>query len=371
MKAQILPKERYEEYEAFVQAHPAGSFTQSVRWARVKNNWDFEVVALCGDGGEILGGASVLIQKVPFIGTSFLYAPRGPVCDLHDRAALEELKKGIDLLARQRRAHVFKMDPDIPMSDGEFIRQTQQMGFTQIAGDGGFETIQARFNYRLYLQGRGEKELFANLTQKTRYNVRLAVKRGVQIRVAGPEELDEFVRIMQVTGERDGFNVRPKAYFERFLSALGEHARLYMGYYEGQAVCGAIATNYAGKTCYVYGASDNAYRNVMPNYLIQWEMIRWAVETGCTVYDFQGVSGNITDENDHLYGLYRFKRGFNGQLDELAGEFDYVYRPFAYQFVDTAIDAREKLSDWRRRRAAKASAKARKTEPPEGTGDKK
>ena len=82
------------------------------------------------------------------------------------------------------------------------------------------------------------------------------------------------------------------------LKALGEHARLYMGFYEGNAVCGAIATNYAGKTCYVYGASDNVYRNVMPNYLMQWEMIRWAVETGCTLYDFQGVSGNL-DENGH------------------------------------------------------------------------
>lgn len=363
MKAEILPKSRYKEYEAFVMSHPAGGFTQSVHWAEVKNNWDFEVVAVLDDGGAIVGGASILIQKIPFIGTSFLYAPRGPVCDLHDRAVMEELKKGVDLLARRRRAHVFKMDPDVLISDGDFIRLTQQMGFTQIAGNEGFETIQARFNYRLYLQGRGEEELFANLTQKTRYNVRVALKRGVEIRVAGPEALDEFVRIMRVTGERDGFNVRPKAYFERFLSALGEHARLYMGYYEGQAVCGAIATNYAGKTCYVYGASDNAYRNVMPNYLIQWEMIRWAVETGCTVYDFQGVSGNIADESDHLYGLYRFKKGFNGQLDELAGEFDYVYRPFAYQFVDTAIDAKEKLAAWKRRRASRGAEKARKQKP--------
>ncbi len=371
MKAEILPKSRYKEYEAFVMSHPAGGFTQSVHWAEVKNNWDFEVVAVLDDGGAIVGGASILIQKIPFIGTSFLYAPRGPVCDLHDRAVMEELKKGVDLLARRRRAHVFKMDPDVLISDEDFIRLTQQMGFTQIAGNEGFETIQARFNYRLYLQGRGEEELFANLTQKTRYNVRVALKRGVEIRVAGPEALDEFVRIMRVTGERDGFNVRPKAYFERFLSALGEHARLYMGYYEGQAVCGAIATNYAGKTCYVYGASDNAYRNVMPNYLIQWEMIRWAVETGCTVYDFQGVSGNIADESDHLYGLYRFKKGFNGQLDELAGEFDYIYRPFAYQFVDTAIDAKEKLAAWKRRRASKGAEKARKQKPEAEKGEEK
>ena len=99
----------------------------------------------------------------------------------------------------------------------------------------------------------------------------------------------------------------------------------------------------------MYGASDNVYRNVMPNYLIQWEMIRWAIQTGCTVYDFQGVSGNITDENDHLYGLYRFKKGFNGTLDELAGEFDYVYRPLRAKLVDHAIDLNEWLRGVKRR----------------------
>lgn len=111
--------------------------------------------------------------------------------------------------------------------------------------------------------------------------------------------------------------MRPKAYFERMLEALGEHVRLYMGFYENAPVCGAITTNYAGKCCYVYGASDNVHRDVMPNYLMQWEMIKWAVETGCEVYDFQGVSGNL-EEGSHMYGLYQFKRGFNGRLDELA-----------------------------------------------------
>ena len=224
------------------------------------------------------------------------------------------------------------------------------MGFRRFYGPEGFETIQARFNYRLPIEGRSEQELLANLTQKTRYNVRLAQKKGVQVRVCGPEMLDDFMRIMRVTGERDGFNTRPRAYFERMLSALGENVRLYMAFYEGKAVSGAITTNYAGKTCYVYGASDNVYRNVMPNYLIQWEMIRWAVETGCSVYDFQGVSGDM-DESRPIYGLYRFKRGFNGRLDELAGEFDFVYRPLAAELVEAAKGAREK---WARLKKARA-----------------
>lgn len=344
---EILKPGQYDEFEAFVAGHPRGEFTQSPRWRLVKNNWDYAALVSRGEDGAIRGGMGVLIQKIPLIGTSFLYAPRGPVCDVHDRVVMAELKAAADQLARRTRAHMLKIDPDVPAGDGAFLALMQQMGFTRFYGPEGFETIQARFNYRLYLQGRSEEELLAGCTQKTRYNIRLAQKKGVQVRVCGQEMLNDFVRIMQVTGERDGFNTRPRAYFVRMLEALGENARLYMAFYEGRPVSGAIATNYAGKTCYVYGASDNVYRNVMPNYLVQWEMIRWAVQTGCSVYDFQGVSGDM-DESRPIYGLYRFKRGFNGQLDELAGEFDFTYRPLHAKMVDQALAINSRLAHWKK-----------------------
>ena len=333
---ELLTPEGYGEYEEFVSHHPQGCFTQSVNWQKVKNNWGYEAVISRGADGQIAGAVSVLVQKIPLIGTSFLYAPRGPVCDLHDREVLADLKAGVDALARKYNAHAFKMDPDVLMSDTEFLRIAKGMGFVQSYGPDGFEGIQARFNYRLYLKGRSEDEILMSLTQGARRKIRIAMKNGVEVRPVGLEYLDEFVRIMKTTGERDGFNVRPGAYFERMLGALGEHVRMYMGFYQGVPVCGAISTNYAGKVCYVYGASDNVHREVMPNYLMQWEMIRWAIETGCSVYDFQGVSGNM-DENSHMYGLYRFKRGFNGTLDELAGEFDYTYQPMKAKLVDKAI----------------------------------
>jgi len=343
VRYEILSPAQYPELDAFVLSHPQGGFTQLSDWRNVKNNWGFEAVVCRGESGKIVGSASILIQKIPLIGTSFLYCPRGPVCDLHDRAALRALKDGADELAKRYTAHALKIDPDVLFSDEAFAENARALGFVQSYGPEGFEGIQARFNYRLYLNGRGEEELLANLTQQTRRNLRLAERHGVAVRVCGKEKLDDFCRLMKTTGERDGFAIRPKAYFERFLDALGERARLYLAFYEGRAIAGAIAANAAGKTCYVYGASDNEARNVMPNYLVQWEMIRWAVETGCSVYDFQGVSGNLNPENNHLYGLYRFKKGFNGQLDELAGEFDYTYRPVRARMVDGAIALNDRL----------------------------
>ena len=349
MQYEILTPEQYPELDAFVMAHPQGGFTQISAWRNVKSNWGYEAVVVRSDSGSIVGSAGILVQKIPLIGTSFLYCPRGPVCDLHDREVLSALMRGVDVLAKKYTAHVFKMDPDVLFSDTEFADLAKSMGFVQSYGPDGFEGIQARFNYRLYINGRDEEALLMNLTQQTRRNLRLAERHGVEVRVCGSEMLPEFCRLMATTGERDGFAIRPKAYFERFLSALGERARLYIAFYEGRAIAGAIATNVAGKVCYVYGASDNETRNVMPNYLVQWKMILWALETGCSVYDFQGVSGNLNPEGNHMYGLYRFKHGFNGQLDELAGEFDRTYRPIRARMVDGAIALNDSLRKIKRK----------------------
>lgn len=336
------------EFEAFASTHENGQFTQSVNWVKVKNNWQYEGIISRDENGEIRGTMLVLIQYAPFIKSAFLYSPRGPVCDYEDMDTIKDLIEGVKILAKKHNAYTFKMDPDILLSNTDFIQRMKDLGFKHNTGGEDFETIQARFNYRLYLNGRTKDEIFENLHPKTRYNVRVARKHNVEVKVCDKSALDEFLPIMQVTGERDGFSTRPKAYFERMLDALGDNVRLYMAYYNGVAVSGAITTQYANKTCYVYGASDNNHRNVMPNYLVQWEMICWAIDNGCTVYDFQGVSGNL-DENSPHYGLYRFKKGFNGTLDELAGEFDLEFKPLTAKLIDKLIDIKEALQRKRRK----------------------
>ena len=342
--AEILSRTQYDEYESFVSASPYGSFYQSINWLKVKDNWQHEVVVSRDSNNKIVAGMVVLIQTVPGFKSSFLYSPRGPVCDLHDREILADLISAVKELAKKYNAHIFKIDPNILISDDEFINIVKDLGFVHFTGGKNFETIQSRFNYRLYINNRTEEELFANFHSKTRYNIRVAQKHGVEVKICSKEHLDDFIRIMRVTGERDKFNIRPKNYFVRMLDSLGDNVRLYMAFYQGKAIAGAITTNYAGQTCYVYGASDNNHRNVMPNYLVQWEMIKWAVETGCYVYDFQGVSGDVSDPTNPLYGLYRFKKGFNGQLDELAGEFDLVFKPVTNKLINIGIDLKEKAT---------------------------
>ena len=181
-------------------------------------------------------------------------------------------------------------------------------------------------------EDRTEENLLNSFESKTRYNIRLAMRKGVEVKICGDEAVDDFSRIMNETGERDHFIVRNADYFRSILRELGDDARIYMAYHEGTPIAGTLAIHFAGKVWYLYGASSNQSRNLMPNYLLQWEMIRWAVETGCFLYDFRGVSGDLSPENP-LYGLYRFKKGFMGDFTEFLGEYDYVLKPWVVSAV--------------------------------------
>lgn len=113
-------------------------------------------------------------------------------------------------------------------------------------------------------------------------------------------------------------------------------------YPKGRIVSGTIAMRTDTTVCYLYGASDNEYRNYMANYLIQWEMIRWAKERGAVCYDFRGISGNLSEE-DPLYGLYRFKKGFHPELIEYLGEFDWVADRGMYFMFERALPIFKKV----------------------------
>lgn len=335
--------EQVREYEQFIQNSPKGNFAQSTLWSKVKTEWKFEAVIVRDAQGKIEGTMGVLIRPVPVFKANMMYSPRGPVCDVHNREVLKRLMEGVNALAKKYNAYIYKIDPDVKSDDSEFADICRELGFTMPEQSKNFEGIQPRYVFRLYLNGRNEEELLASFHQKTRYNIRVALKKGVEVRIADKSQVGEFHRIMLETGIRDNFVIRNADYFARMLDALGEHARLYMAYLDGKAIAGTIAIWYGDKVWYLYGASSDSYRNVMPNYLLQFEMIKWAVEKNCAVYDFRGVSGDISEDNP-LYGLYRFKKGFNGEFTEFIGEMRIVYKPFMNNFLKFAEKSYRKLN---------------------------
>lgn len=335
---ELITEETLPEYEAFIQSHPQGHFAQSSLWGKQKTAWTFRAVIVRDDDGAIKGGLGLLIRKAPVFPVSMLYACRGPVCDLEDQETLQELIRGAKALAKQYNGYVIKIDPDVPKENVAFQKLLESCGFRIMQSGKNFEGAQPKFVFRLNVEGKTEEELLASFAQKHRYNIRLALKKGVEVKICGQEMIPAFTKIMVETGVRDNFITRDEAYFSHMLTNLGEHARLYMAFHEGQPIAGTLAIWFGDKVWYLYGASSNAHRNLMPNYLLQWNMIQWAVEKGCRIYDFRGVSGDLSEDNP-LYGLYKFKKGFNGTFTEFIGEMDLVLSGFWYRFVKQATKA--------------------------------
>ena len=331
---EIVTKDTINEYEEFLQSNPKGHFMQSPQWAKVKGNWNYKIAVERNEQGKIIGSIAFLIRRLPYTKYNIMYAPRGPVCDTSDKELLNKLIDDAKELGKAYNACVLIIDPDVKSEQKEYVEVLKTAGFKGKDGKN-FEGTQPRFVFRLDVKNKTIDELMAAFHSKTRYNIRVAQKNGVEVKIGTKADAKIFYEIMLETGMRDNFVTRPLPYFESMLDYLGENARLYMAYYNGNPIAGTLAVRYGNKVWYLYGASSNAYRNVMPNYLLQLEMIRWAVDTGCDIYDFRGVSGDLSPENP-LYGLYKFKKGFSGELVEFIGEFELITKPFVYNTMQKA-----------------------------------
>ena len=335
-------------YEEFNKNHLKGHFCQSEKWAQLKDNWKNEVVTVEDEKGNLKGMMSILIRKMPVVPYTMMYAPRGPVCDVHDKETIMELTKKVKELAKKHKAYVMKVDPDVSIEDKEFMQIMSECGYKLQKTGKNFEGIQPKFVFRLNVEGKTEEEIFAQFHTENRRKVRIARdKSGVEVKIGTREDLPEFHKIMVETGLRDEFVVRTLDYFEKMYDCFApENLRLYCAYLDGKMIAGTIAILYGDKVWYLYGASSNDNRKAMPNYLLQWEMIRWSIEAGCRIYDFRGVSGDISEDNP-LYGLYRFKKRFGGDFVEFVGEYELPIKPVIGKIVDKslhlAIELRRKL----------------------------
>lgn len=338
MQARLINEKEKDYFNKFVSSVPKGHILQSYEWGEIKAKTGWQPLRLIiEEGGQPIAACSILKRIIPGIKKAIFYAPRGPVFDIENKKVFSFLLEEIKKLAKEHDAIFLKIDPDVPAQNKAFKELLISQGFRSAEKGEGFEGIQPKYVFRLDIHP-DEETLLTNMHNKTRYNIRLAEKKGVKIiDNCKKEDLKDFYKILQETCERDKFLVRSYGYFEDMWHYLVErgYAKLFMAEYEGKYIAGTLAFIFGEKVWYIYGASSNSYRNVMPNYLLQWTMIKWAKENNCTLYDFRGVPGHLTEDNP-LYGLFKFKKGFNGEYTEFVGEYDLVYSPFFYWFWHTA-----------------------------------
>ena len=332
-------------WNAFVGRVPEGDVLQAWEWGGVKSPDWFPLRFGVFQGETLTGGAAILRRKLPLVGP-FYYAPRGPLlADWRDEGALTLLLGALRKRAAADGAAFLKIDPAVPSERTEAAALLAKHGFAPPPSFDaqGFGGTQPRCVMQLDLAGRTEADLLASIKPQARRNIRLsAEKHGIKVvSDLTRADLSIFSDLMKVTGERDGFRPRPLAYFQTLWDNLAPAGlvKLFLTRYGDQTLSGALCFVIGDKAWYVYGASSNEQRNVMPNYAMQWAMIRWAREIGCAWYDFRGVSPRRRGEGeaaadlekeDHLQGLNRFKEGFGTRYVEYVGEFDLVYHQPAY-----------------------------------------
>lgn len=327
----ILDKNNAQDvarYNAFVKGNLYTSATQDLEWHQLKTGWG-DVQFYIEEQGKIKAAMSVLVKKT--FGYSMLYAPKGPVVDFYDIHLVKALVDEVDDYAKKHRAYVLKMDPERTM-DVDLHHLYEEAGFkVRNVGIPYDELIQPRYNMVLKLNGFNEETLLEQFSQKTRYNIRLSRKKGVEVyHEVSDKALDIFYELSEIMCARQKLFNRPKSYFETMMNVFKDNARIYIAEHEGEPLAAAIAIYYGEKMWYIYGASSDHKRNLMPNYLMQWEMIKWALEVGASEYDFGGVF-----ELNKEHGLYKFKEGFcrKDGVTELIGEVDKVYKPLVYKAV--------------------------------------
>jgi peptidoglycan pentaglycine glycine transferase (the first glycine) len=322
-------------WEGFVARHSNSHLLQTWAWGDLKSRFGWQAVRLgMSEGGRLIAGTQVLLRRLPG-GWNMAYVPKGPLLDWENPVQVETLLSQLHQLCRSRRCIFLKIEP--PLEDDPAARQAIcGRGFRPFA-----PTVQPPRTILVDLAP-DEAAILAGMKQKTRYNIRLAARKGVTVRQGSADDLPAFYRLMQITGQRDSFAIHGADYYRAAYSLFApDRSALLMAEVEGELVAGLMVFVHREMAYYLFGASSNAQRERMPTYPLQWEAMRWAKAHSCRWYDLWGIPdadettlearfAGRSAEQSGLWGVYRFKRGFGGRVSRSLGAFDFVYHQPLY-----------------------------------------
>jgi lipid II:glycine glycyltransferase (peptidoglycan interpeptide bridge formation enzyme) len=338
-------------WDAFVAAHPHGHLMQSRAWAAVwrARGWTPIYVRLA-DGDRLRATTLVLRLGLPPTGLALLYVPRGPVLDYGDGAAVDALAAALRRAAADEGAFMIQTDPAVPSGDAGAHAALEGIGFRRVELEGLVRVSQPIRVMRIPLDRYGGPEgLRAALPHKTRYNIGLAERRGVTVVARTDRDaLVRFHRMLVGMGRAKGFLVRGLGYHEALwrhcvAAGLGEYLFAERA---GRALGGIQILRFGPRAWYMYGASADEDRHLMPSYLLQWTAITRAWDAGCRCYDMRGVYSAAPRPGDPEYGVYDFKRKFLADMVTFLGEYDLVTRPAAYALWRRLERAAQRPAAW-------------------------
>lgn len=311
-------------WDAFVGAQDRAQFLQSWHWGEFQRALGRQVLRIgVFQGTQQVAAAQGAVYQLP-MNQSYFYFPRGPIMvEYSDQELWKVLHAALVDRAKQFRALAVRIEPLLP--------RTQEAPSITALGYHQTEAMQPADTRLLSLQ-MDEEELLAVMHQKTRYNIRLAEKKGVQvINTHAEKDLETFLQLQHVTASRDKIHPFSDSYFRTMFATLPELMRsVVLAQYNGMTLAANLMIRYGDTMTYSHGASSNEHRNVMAPYLAQWRSIQHAAQSGLKWYDFRGIAPDDNPKHDWA-GITRFKAGFGGEAVHLIGTYDYPVDKGWYQ----------------------------------------
>jgi peptidoglycan pentaglycine glycine transferase (the first glycine) len=364
----------------FLQTYEWGQVKAKYGWSPIYAVWtenQFSVVSEQSSIPELwqrntdrcLAAALILKRQILRKGfaarLSILYSPKGPLLDWTNEALRNRILDDLQSFAKKQGAIFLKMDPDVvlgtgvPQSEADFIDQNGQAVMSELKRRGWeYSSDQIQFKNTVLVDlSFSEEQLLARMKQKTRYNIRLAEKKGVALRIGTQEDLPILYKMYAETSIRDGFVIRDEGYYKTVWQTFSGNAQSPISNFQApitnynllapytepliaevdnEPVAAIFVFYFAGRAFYVYGMSKEKHREKMPTYLLQWEAMKRAKAKGCTVYDLWGAPDTF-EESDTLWGVYRFKEGLGGQVVRTLGAWDFAPNPLWYKMYSEII----------------------------------
>jgi lipid II:glycine glycyltransferase (peptidoglycan interpeptide bridge formation enzyme) len=327
-------------WDEFVSRDPRGHLLQTWAWGELKCafGWTPMRLAIEQDGSPVAGAQILFRQLGPW---TMAYIPKGPILPQQDDALVEHLWQAIHGYCRRMRAITLKVEPE--WYDEE---ETHHLWLTRSGFRPSAECVQPRRTIVVDLQPASD-EILARMKSKWRYNINLSRRKGVEVCTGSMADLDTFHQLMRITGERDRFAIHSLPYYRRAVELFEPQGRvhLFVACYEGRPLAMLLAYAFNRQSWYMYGASSNAHRDLMPNHQLQWCAMQWARGLGCLQYDLWGIPDVAEDSpTQALQGVYRFKDGFGGRVVRYVGAYDYMYAPLLNRLMTKAWALRRKMA---------------------------
>lgn len=375
------------EYEKYISKNKYTTFYQKEYWGKLKKDggWNYKLVGM-KKNNKIVGATLLLFKNLP-LGLKLFYSPRGFLIDYNDEELLKEFVLEIKEYVKKEKGFILKIDPYVEyktrdidgniveggVDNSKVVENLKKLGFKHYGFNKDIsKELQPRWMYVLDLKGKTEDEIFSNFSKHYRKTIRRTEKQGLVVERISKDKLMDYKKIMEHTSSRRDFIDRPYSYYENMYDKIGENLiinvcyldtnlginkfkdeikkiegyqdikdyhlkdiedykkkiELYKSYQKKYGdkipLAGTMSIVCGKEYLNLFGGAYEEFMHYDAQYLIKWHTMKEALNLGCEIYNFYGISGNFEKENNDMYGVYEFKRGFGGRVVELIGEFDLI-----------------------------------------------